>query len=92
MTIAAHQRNLTVMIVDDSEVARALLRDILEECGYRVLVVDLDPQANASEYLLSRKPSELNPTIEHFFDAVSCELWIRARPNWLSPVVWRNPL
>ena len=36
--------------------------------GYRTLVVDLDPQANASEYLLSRKPAELSPTIEHFFE------------------------
>ena len=27
----------TVMIVDDSEVARELLRDILEECGYAVV-------------------------------------------------------
>lgn len=36
--------------------------------GHRTLVVDLDPQANATEYLLQRKPSELSPTIEDFFE------------------------
>lgn len=37
MTTPLQGRNHTVMIVDDSLVARSLLRDILEECGYTVV-------------------------------------------------------
>jgi len=36
--------------------------------GYRTLVVDLDPQGNASEYLLGRPTSSLATTIETFFE------------------------
>jgi len=37
MTIPPKKSAITVMIVDDSPVARELLRDILEECGYAVV-------------------------------------------------------
>jgi two-component system chemotaxis response regulator CheY len=37
MTIPPQKSDITVMIVDDSPVARELLRDILEECGYAVV-------------------------------------------------------
>ena len=37
MTSTLARNGCTVMIVDDSEVARNLLRDILEECGYVVV-------------------------------------------------------
>lgn len=36
--------------------------------GYRTLVVDLDPQGNASEYLLGRSTHTLPSTIETFFE------------------------
>jgi two-component system chemotaxis response regulator CheY len=37
MTIPPQKSDITVLIVDDSPVARELLRDILEECGYAVV-------------------------------------------------------
>lgn len=36
--------------------------------AYRTLVVDLDPQGNATEYLLGKKASELSPNVETFFE------------------------
>jgi chromosome partitioning protein len=36
--------------------------------AYRTLLVDLDPQGNASEYLLGQKTSDLSPTVETFFE------------------------
>lgn len=37
MTMPSQKDMLSVLIVDDSPVARGLLRDILEECGYVVV-------------------------------------------------------
>ena len=36
--------------------------------GRRTLVVDLDPQANASHYLLGRRVAELSPNLAGFFE------------------------
>ena len=36
--------------------------------GLRTLVIDLDTQGNASEYLLGQPVSELSDTIEEFFE------------------------
>lgn len=36
--------------------------------AYRTLLVDLDPQGNATEYLLGRKAADLSPTVETFFE------------------------
>ncbi|MCM2357653.1 MAG: response regulator [Geobacteraceae bacterium] len=48
---------LTVMIVDDSEVARNLLRDILEECGYTVIAEAADGVEAVAKY------DELRPLV-----------------------------
>lgn len=42
MAISPQHAGVSVMIVDDSEVARMLLRDILEECGYTVVAEAAD--------------------------------------------------
>ncbi len=57
MTRALHQSTLTVMIVDDSEVARALLRDILEEIGYTVVAEAADGVEAVEKY------TELRPAV-----------------------------
>jgi len=38
--------------------------------GARVLVVDLDPQGNSTQYLLGKHGRELDPTLAGFFDQV----------------------
>ena len=38
--------------------------------GARVLVVDLDPQGNATQYLLGKHGRELDPTLADFFEQV----------------------
>jgi two-component system chemotaxis response regulator CheY len=47
----------TVMIVDDSLVARSLLRDILEECGYTVVAEAADGVEAVEKY------AELRPQV-----------------------------
>lgn len=36
--------------------------------AYRTLLVDLDPQGNATEYVLGKKAADLSPTVETFFE------------------------
>ncbi len=50
MTRATQRSECTVMIVDDSEVARILLRDILEECGYTVVAEAADGVEAVEKY------------------------------------------
>jgi len=38
--------------------------------GARVLVVDLDPQGNSTQYLVGKSGRELDPTLAGFFDQV----------------------
>ena len=38
------------------------------EQGLRTLVVDLDPQANSSMYLLNKQPAEMTDTVADFFE------------------------
>jgi chromosome partitioning protein len=49
--------------------------------GARVLVVDLDPQGNSTQYLLGRDGRELEPTLADFFEQV---LGIPLRPKKLD--------
>src|SRR3954468_17544895 len=52
--------------------------------GAQVLVVDLDPQGNATQYLLGRHGRELEPTLADFFEQV---LGIPLRPKKLDEFV-----
>ena len=38
--------------------------------GRRTLVIDLDPQANASRYLLGKTLDDQKKTLAHFFDDI----------------------
>jgi chromosome partitioning protein len=46
------------------------LAAVSAHAGARVLVVDLDPQANSTQYLLGKQGRELEPTLAGFFDEV----------------------
>jgi len=52
--------------------------------GARVLVVDLDPQGNATQYLLGKHGRELDPTLAGFFEQV---LGFPLRPKKLDEFV-----
>src|SRR5688500_8478426 len=52
--------------------------------GARVLVVDLDPQGNATQYLLGKQGQELELTLADFFEEV---LGIPLRPKKLDEFV-----
>lgn len=52
--------------------------------GARVLVVDLDPQGNSTQYLLGKYGRELEPTLADFFEQV---LTIPLRPRKLDEFV-----
>jgi chromosome partitioning protein len=52
--------------------------------GARVLVVDLDPQGNSTQYLLGKQGRELEPTLADFFEEV---LGIPLRPKKLDEFV-----
>ena len=52
--------------------------------GARVLVVDLDPQGNATQYLLGKHGRELEPTLADFFEQV---LGIPLRPRKLDEFI-----
>ena len=49
--------------------------------GARVLVVDLDPQGNSTQYLLGRPGRELEPTLADFFDEILSLPWRPRRPE-----------
>ncbi|MEM9554019.1 MAG: ParA family protein [Acidobacteriota bacterium] len=44
------------------------LAAVAAEDGARVLVVDLDPQGNATQYLSGRQPGEIEPNLHGYFD------------------------
>ncbi|MBS0289478.1 MAG: ParA family protein [Proteobacteria bacterium] len=46
------------------------LAAISADKGLRTLVVDLDPQSNATQYLLGRNATNFKPTITEYFDQV----------------------
>ena len=47
-------------VVEDEEAVRQFTETLLEEMGYRVLVVDFDPKQNLSQHKLFVKMLELN--------------------------------
>lgn len=49
--------------------------------GRRTLVVDLDPQANASHYLLGKALEEQKKTLAHFFDEVLANKLFPEKPE-----------
>ena len=61
--------------------------------GRRTLIVDLDPQANASHYLLGPDASEAKPNITDFF-AESLEFRLlggdSASRSWIHPTAFEN--
>ncbi|HEY6871308.1 MAG TPA: response regulator [Geobacteraceae bacterium] len=57
MAIPRQHETCSVMVVDDSEVARSLLRDILEECGYTVVAEAADGVEAVERY------TELRPRV-----------------------------
>ena len=48
----------------------ANLAAVSADAGARVLVVDLDPQGNSTQYLLGKHGRELDPTLADFFEQV----------------------
>jgi chromosome partitioning protein len=46
------------------------LAAVSAEAGARVLVIDLDPQGNSTQYLLGKHGRELEPTLAGFFEQV----------------------
>jgi chromosome partitioning protein len=46
------------------------LAAIFAEQGFRVLVIDLDPQSNTTQYLLGDKINEATPTVADFYQQV----------------------
>lgn len=57
MAVNPRYRNCSVMIVDDAEVARSLLRDILEEIGFDVVAEAADGVEAVEKY------AELRPLV-----------------------------
>ncbi|MEM1201909.1 MAG: ParA family protein [Acidobacteriota bacterium] len=49
--------------------------------GLRTLVVDLDPQGNASQYLTGREPGDLKPTLHDFFEGTLGFRLLRSTPE-----------
>ncbi len=56
--------------------------------GSRTLVVDLDPQANSTHYLLGRSAEGIAPTITEFFDQM---LNFRLRPKAIDDFIHATP-
>ena len=54
MSTTTHHGSCTVLIVDDSPVARSLLRDILEEGGYTVIAEAADGAEAVEKYAALR--------------------------------------
>ena len=57
MAITPLNRSCSVMIVDDTEVARSLLRDILEDIGFNVVAEAADGVEAVEKYV------ELRPCV-----------------------------
>lgn len=59
--------------------------------GLRTLVVDLDPQANATQYLLGTAPGEASETIAGYFeDTLSFRIYPRELQAIARPTAWNN--
>lgn len=59
--------------------------------GRRTLLVDLDPQANASRYLLGAALEEQKKTMAHFFDDILAYKMFGAKPaDYLVPTRFSN--
>lgn len=62
------------------------LAAVAAEQGRRTLVVDLDPQANASYYLLGREAGNVHPGIAEFFEETLGFQLLRSAPeSWIHP-------
>jgi chromosome partitioning protein len=67
------------------------LAAISAEKGERTLVVDLDPQANASFYLLGLETSEAKPDLADFFEeTLGLGLLRSAADSWVHPTAYEN--
>ena len=59
--------------------------------GRRTLLVDLDPQANASRYLLGQALEEQKKTLAHFFDDILAYKLFGAKPaDYVAPTPFPN--
>lgn len=59
--------------------------------GHRTLVVDLDPQGNATQYLSGREPGELSPNLHGFFEeTLGFRLLRTSESNFLHPTSVEN--
>ncbi|HUM95895.1 MAG TPA: ParA family protein [Candidatus Competibacter sp.] len=59
--------------------------------GKRTLVVDLDPQANASRYLLGKSLDEQKKTLAHFFDDILAYKLFPEKPeSYIVPTRFSN--
>ncbi len=64
------------------------LAAISAQAGYRTLVVDLDPQANSTQYLLGKGAESLDKTVADFFDGL---LSFRLYPDGPDAYVRETP-
>ena len=59
--------------------------------GQRTLIVDLDPQANASHYLLGPDASEAKPNLTNFFEeSLGFRLLGSEARSWVHPTPFEN--
>ncbi len=59
--------------------------------GRKTLVVDLDPQANATHYLLGHKAAEAKPGVAEFFEeTLGFRLLPSAARSWVHPTPFEN--
>jgi chromosome partitioning protein len=59
--------------------------------GARTLVIDLDPQANSTRYLLGEKADGLERTAGGFFDQIlTYKLWPRPTADFIAPTPFEN--
>ena len=59
--------------------------------GIRTLVIDLDPQANSTRYLLGAAADGLTPTVTEFFDqTVNFKMWPKATEDFIHATPFEN--
>ncbi|XZG71153.1 ParA family protein [Chitinibacteraceae bacterium HSL-7] len=67
------------------------LAAVAAAAGKRVLVIDLDPQGNASHYLLGDALVEAQPTLADFFDQVlNFSLYAKTAPEFVHATRWEG--
>ncbi|MEM9292872.1 MAG: ParA family protein [Acidobacteriota bacterium] len=67
------------------------LAAVAAQRGYRTLVVDLDSQANATQYLLGRAAAEAKPTVADYFDStLGFQLLKAAAGDHVHPTPFEN--